>query len=94
MDVIKGKTSHGFKFAVPLDRLNRYSTIKLLKEVDKDNSKIVDVIPAILGEDGEAKLIEALGGDPSFQEMAAELNEIFTIMKENREAKKSSPLPN
>lgn len=94
MDVIKGKTSCGYEFSIPLERFGNYKTLKMLKESDKDPTKVIDIVPRILGEDGEEALIEALGGEPSFVDIAAQIKEIFEIAKENNDAKKSSPLPN
>ena len=93
-DVFRGTTSHGFKFEIPVEAFQNYVTLRLLKASDKDSSKLLDVVPRLLGEKQEQKLIEALGGEPSFDEVAGELKEIFDLVKEETNAKKSSPLPN
>lgn len=93
-DIFKGTTSHGFKFEIPLDAFQNYVTLRLLKQSDKDGSKILDVVPRLLGEKQEEELIEALGGNPSFNDVALELKEIFDLVKAETAAKKSSPLPN
>lgn len=91
---VKGELSCGFKFEIPKRNFADYVTLKMLKAADKDWSKVLDVVPRILGEEQEEKLIEALGGSPSFSEVYEALNEIFTISKEENDVKKSSPLPN
>ena len=93
-DVFKGTTSHGFKFEIPASAFQNYVTLRLLKESDKDNTKILDVVPRLLGEKQEQEMIEALGGEPSFDDVVREITEIFEIVKADKEAKKSSPLPN
>ena len=93
-EVFKGTTSHGFKFEIPATAFQNYVTLRLLKQSDKDGSKILDVVPRLLGEDQEQELIEALGGDPTFEDVAKELREIFDIVTQETNAKKSSPLPN
>ena len=92
-DIFRGTTSHGFNFEIPTQAFQNYVTLRLLKAADKDNSKVLDVVPRLLGEKQEQELIKALGGDPSFEEVVNELREIFEIVKEEKEAKKSSPLP-
>lgn len=93
-DVIRGTLSCGFDFEIPKERFSSYVTLKMLKAADKDNSKILDVIPRILDEKQETELIEKLGGDPSFVDICKALDEIFKIVGKETDTKKSSPLPN
>lgn len=90
---LKGTISCGFKFSIPPERFENYKTLKMLKEADKDPTKILEVVPRLLGEQ-EDELIEALGGEPSFDQVCQAMREIFDKAKENTAVKKSSPLPN
>lgn len=92
--IVKGKLSCGFSFEIPKTNLTSYNTLKMLKAVDKDWSKILDVVPRILGEKQEEELIKALGGEPSFYDVYKAIEEMFNVLKEDAEIKKSSPLPN
>ena len=91
---IKGRISCGFEFDISKERFQNYKTLKMLKAADKDPSTILDVVPRILGDEQEEKLIEALGGDPGFDDVIRAMKEIFDAAKEDANTKKSSSLPN
>ena len=94
MEVITGKTSHGFEFAIEASKLDSYELVKRLRASEDDITEIVDIIPLLFGPEGEANLMKALGDNPSFTGMVAEVKEAFGIIKEHQTGKKSSSLPN
>ena len=94
-EIIKGKLKNGFEFAIPSENFGKWRTLQLLKETKTAPWLILDVVPRLLGEQTDA-FIDAIGEDPTFDEVAKAIEELFTIVKkskENNAAKKSSSLP-
>lgn len=86
--MLKVKTQTGFQCKVDETILNKYRFVKLLGKIEKEPTAITDLVSMLLG-DQEEKLIEHLGGDPDATQIAEEIGNIFTAIKEDDEAKKS-----
>ena len=86
--MIKVKTSTGFNCKVDETVLNKYSFVKIIGKIGKDPSVISEAIEMLLGEQ-EERMIEHLGGDPTVEQIAKELEDIFDAIRENNDIKKS-----
>lgn len=81
-NAINGKTSTGFEFCIPAERLDDYELVEQLIELEKgDMMVVVPIVKALMDDDEEKRLKEHVkamnGGRCTFSGMAQEISEIF-----------------
>lgn len=90
---MKVETSTGFKCDVDENVLKQYRFVKLVTMIENDASALFGMISMLLG-DSEERLQDHLykinGHYPEIEEVASEVNDILTKLKDNSEDIKKS----